>query len=90
VDVTGKLPDRTRDRLVDLGEYIRVARRARGISRKKLADTIGMHVGNYARIEQGKKNVTYETLLRIADGLGVDLSVEFLEKRTPRKKKASG
>lgn len=79
--MTGKLTQRTRDYLVDLGEHIRVTRRGRGISRKKLADTIGMHVGNYARIERGKKNVTYETLQRIADGLGMDLTVRLVLRR---------
>ena len=41
---------------------------------------------NYARIEQGKQNVTVEMLLRIADGLGVELVVRFkrpLKRRTP-------
>lgn len=79
--MTGKLPARTRERLVELGEHIRLVRRARGISRAKLAETIGMHVGNYARIERGTKNVTYETLQRIADGLGVDLTVRLVVRR---------
>jgi HTH-type transcriptional regulator/antitoxin HipB len=81
-----KLSPRTQARLVALGEQIRLTRRARGISRKKLADQIAMHIGNYAHIEQGKQNVTFETLLRIADGLGVDLSVKFLEKPKAKKK----
>jgi transcriptional regulator with XRE-family HTH domain len=79
--VVGKLAPETRDRLVELGEHIRRVRRARGISRKKLADAIGMHVGNYARIERGTKNVTYETLQRIANGLGVDLTVRLVLRR---------
>ena len=37
------------------------------------------HAGRegYARVERCKRNVTLETLKRIADGLGVDLSVRF-------------
>lgn len=84
--VTGKLPSQTQERLVALGEHIRLVRRARGISRQKLAESIGMHIGNYAKIERGTKNVTYDTLLRIADGLGVELTVKLVGRR---KKKAS-
>ena len=68
---------RTQSQLEDLGERLRRTRRALGLSRAKLAERIGMHPMNYARIEQGKQNVTVEMLLRIADGLGVDLVVRF-------------
>jgi transcriptional regulator with XRE-family HTH domain len=68
-------------RLALLGEHIRLARRALGISRAKLAEIIGMHPMNYAKIERGKKNVTFDTLLRIADGLGLDLSVKLVKRR---------
>ena len=71
-----------RERLVALGEHIRRTRRALGISRAKLAESIGMHPMNYAKIERGKKNVTFDTLLRIADGLGVELSITLLPPRT--------
>jgi transcriptional regulator with XRE-family HTH domain len=68
-----KLSPATKKRLEALGEHLRLTRRSLGVSRAKLADSIGMHVANYARIERGKKNVTVDTLLRIATGLGVDL-----------------
>lgn len=86
-DVTGKLDPRTKEGLAHLGEHIRLTRRERGISRKKLAETIGMHVGNYAKIERGSKNVTYDTLLRIADGLGLDLTIGFEERPKKGKRK---
>jgi transcriptional regulator with XRE-family HTH domain len=70
-----KLAERTRERLARLGETIRLTRRARGISRAKLAESIGMHPSNYAHIERGHKNVTVDTLLRIADGLDVELVI---------------
>lgn len=34
---------------------------------------------NYVKIERGKKNVTVDTLLRIADGLGVEMTIDFGE-----------
>lgn len=64
-------------RLEELGEHIRKTRRSLGISRAKLAEKIGMHPMNYAKIERGQKNVTVETLLRIADGLGIEVGIEF-------------
>ncbi|HWD24760.1 MAG TPA: helix-turn-helix transcriptional regulator [Acidimicrobiales bacterium] len=82
--MTDKNDSRTHERLAQLGRNIRRTRRNLGISRAKLATTIGMHPMNYAKIEQGKQNVTIDTLLRIADGLGVELVVRL---KTP---KASG
>lgn len=72
-----KADARTKKRLAELGELLRQTRRAIGISRVKLSEKIGMHPMNYARIEQGKQNVTVEMLLRISDGLGVDLRIGF-------------
>jgi transcriptional regulator with XRE-family HTH domain len=79
--VTDKTDKRTRERLVELGEHLRQVRRSLGMSRVKLAEKIGMHPMNYARIEQGRQNVTVEMLLRIADGLGVPLTVRFARPR---------
>jgi transcriptional regulator with XRE-family HTH domain len=84
--VTAKVDARTLERLALLGEHLRRLRRALGVSRAKVAKSIGMHPMNYARIEQGKQNVTVEMLLRIADGLGVELVVRFkrpLKRRAP-------
>jgi transcriptional regulator with XRE-family HTH domain len=76
--VAGKLDPQTREGLAQLGEHIRLLRRERGISRRKLAESLGMHVANYAKIEQGKKNVTFDTLWRVANGLGLELSIELV------------
>lgn len=58
-----------------LGRQIRVAREAAGLSQNSIAKTIGMSRTNYARIEYGLTNVTIDSLLRIADGLGLKLKV---------------
>ena len=84
--MTAKADAPTLERLALLGEHLRRLRRALGVSRAKVAKSIGMHPMNYARIEQGKQNVTVEMLLRIADGLGVELVVRFkrpLKRRAP-------
>ena len=91
--MTAKVDARTLERLALLGEHLRRLRRALGVSRAKVAKSIGMRPMNYARIEQGRTNVTLdsllriaEMLLRIADGLGVELVVRFkrpLKRRAP-------
>lgn len=65
----------------DLGEQIRAAREAAGLSQEAVAEKIGMTRTNYARIEYGKTNVTIETLIRIADGLGLTVGVELRASR---------
>jgi transcriptional regulator with XRE-family HTH domain len=79
--VLSKLDPRTRRAAREIGLRIRTARLAAEISQETLATKIGMTRGNYARIEQGQTNVTLDTLLRIARGLGVDVSVEFIARK---------
>lgn len=75
-----KLDPRTRRAAREIGGQIRAARLAADISQEALAAKIGMTRGNFARVEQGRTNVTLDTLLRIAKGLGVDVSVTFARK----------
>ena len=58
-----------------IGKQIKAARIDAGLSQESVAKAIGMSRTNYARIEYGLTNVTIESLLRIADGLGVKLTV---------------
>jgi transcriptional regulator with XRE-family HTH domain len=76
-----KLSARTADRLDRVGEDLRKTRRVLGVSRVAIAQRLRMHPMNYAHIEQGKQNVTIDTLLRIADALGVELVVGFKRRR---------
>lgn len=56
---------------------IRDARERQGVSQAALAEKIGMFRENFIRVEKGRVNLTVETLMRIAEGLGVDLLVKF-------------
>jgi transcriptional regulator with XRE-family HTH domain len=82
--VLPKLDPRTRRAAREMGGQIRAARLAAGISQEALAAKIGMTRGNFARVEQGRTNVTLDTLLRIARGLGIDLSVSFVARSAKR------
>ena len=73
----------TEAKLVEIGETIRAARERVGISQAKLAETIEMQRENYIRVEKGRANVTVETLVRVAEGLGLDVKVTFVRRRSP-------
>lgn len=72
-----KLDARTRRAAREVGQRIRSARLAAGLSQERVAASIHMTRSNYARIERGTTNVTLETLLRIAKGLGTELRIDF-------------
>ena len=62
-----------------LGAVIRAYRKATKLSQDRFADRIDMHRAYYSAIERGEKNITLETLLRVADGLGVNASDLFVK-----------
>jgi repressor LexA len=55
-----------------IGEQIRDARQARGISLRQLAGGVGIHYSHLSKIENGKDTVGRESLIRIAQELGAD------------------
>lgn len=75
--MASKLDPRTKRVVRDIGRRIRAVREEAGLSQEKLAAKIGMTRSNYARIERGATNITVETLVRIAKGLGVEVEVAF-------------
>ena len=60
-----------------LGAVMRTYRKATKLSQDRFADQIDMHRAYYSAIERGEKNITLDTLLRVADGLGVNASDLF-------------
>ncbi|SEJ05450.1 helix-turn-helix domain-containing protein [Frateuria terrea] len=55
--------------LKQLGEALRVRRKAAGFSQESYADHIQMHRTYYSAIERGEKNLQLDTLERICSGL---------------------
>lgn len=76
-----KLEPRTRRAAEEIGRSLRDARLAADVSQERLAAKIGMTRGNLARIEQGQTNVTLDSILRIATGLELKMSVTFRHRR---------
>lgn len=58
-------------------EQLRKLRQATGLSQKQFAEAIGFRKDLYNKYEQGVARPSYETLLRIADELGVSLDALF-------------
>ncbi len=58
-----------------LGERFRAERLRVGLTQMDLSNLAGMNVANYGKIERGLGNPNFETLVRLAGVLGVDLGV---------------
>jgi transcriptional regulator with XRE-family HTH domain len=76
-----KVDAATRSKLVEIGEAIRTARERADVSQAALAAKVGMQRENMIRLEKGRVNLTVETLMRIASGLGLDLNVKLTRSR---------
>jgi transcriptional regulator with XRE-family HTH domain len=67
--------------LIEIGKLVRATRGRAKISQAKLAEEIGMARENIIRLEMGRANLTIETLVRIASGLGAELRVTLVRSR---------
>jgi DNA-binding XRE family transcriptional regulator len=52
-------------------------RQERNMTQKELAEKIGMRQSNISRLESGGYNPSLDFLMKVADGLGKELHVEF-------------
>ena len=56
------------------------ARKSCNITQKQLAEATGIAQSDISKIENGSGNPTIKLLKRLADGLGMNLKVEFITK----------
>ena len=56
------------------------ARKSCNITQKQLAETTGIAQSDISKIENGFGNPTIKLLQRLAEGLGMNLKVEFIPK----------
>jgi transcriptional regulator with XRE-family HTH domain len=59
--------------LASLAGNVAERRRAKGLSKRALAEAAGVDVGTVRDLERGRYNTTILTLLRVADALDVDI-----------------
>lgn len=56
------------------------ARTAQNLTQKDLAEKTGINQANISKLENGNMNPSLKLLKRIADGLGMNLRIEFIPK----------
>ena len=56
-----------------VGDQIRRVREHRNLTQQQVCDRSGIDVATYSRIEQGHSSPLLDTLIRIADAIGVEL-----------------
>ena len=59
--------------LFELGRRINELRAGAGLTQEALAERIAMDVKDVQKIEAGEVNITFRTLVRLADALGCSL-----------------
>lgn len=52
----------------------------KGLFQTQLAKLSGMHRSNICRIESGNQNISLDTLIRLSNVLGKDISIELVDK----------
>ncbi len=52
-----------------------------GLTQKQLSDKVGIYQADISKIERGLANPSVSTLKRLADGLDVELIIEFVQKK---------
>lgn len=63
--------------VLKLGDRIRNIRKQQGMSQELLGERSGLHTNYIGQVERGEKNVTVESLERIANGLNISLEQLF-------------
>ena len=56
------------------------ARKLSNVTQKQLSDATGIAQSDISKIENGSGNPTIKILKRLADGLGMNLKIEFVAK----------
>lgn len=76
---------RYRSELRRLGRRVRALREEHGWTQERAAESMGVDVTHLAKIERGTVNLTFGTIVRIAEGLDRPLSALFPARSTNRR-----
>ncbi len=63
---------RARRAAVELGARVRREREATGLSQLRFAERVGLHFTYISDVERGRRNVSLDTIVRLAAALDVD------------------
>ena len=60
------------------------ARIANNLTQKELAKRTGIDQGDISKLEKGTRNPSLKLLKRLADGMNMDLKIEFVPKKVAK------
>ena len=58
------------------------ARNEQNLTQKELADRIGMNQADICKLENGTRNPSLKLLQKLANGLNMDLRIQFVPRKT--------
>lgn len=58
------------------------ARNSQNLTQKELAEKTGIDQANISKLENGNMNPSLKLLKRLADGMGMNLRIEFVPKKS--------
>lgn len=59
---------------------LKEVRKAEGMTQERLAELVGTKKSNISRLESGRYNPSLDFLVKVADGLGKQISVKVMSK----------
>jgi transcriptional regulator with XRE-family HTH domain len=65
------ISEKTEETLANIGKNIRSLRKSKGWTQEQLAEKAGINDKEVSHIEQGRRNITIETLIKISSSLGL-------------------
>ena len=66
---------------MDIIRAIVDARTSQNLTQKELAERTGINQADISKLENGPRNPSVNLLKRLADGMGMDLRIEFVPKQ---------
>ena len=67
-----------------IGGYIARKRKEQNLTQEQLAQVTGINQANISRLENGTANPSLRTLKRLAEGMGMELKLEFVPRVQPQ------
>lgn len=64
----------------DVVRQLKEVRKAEGMTQEHLAELVGTKKSNISRLESGRYNPSLDFLVKVADGLGKQITVKILSK----------
>lgn len=73
--------------LLAFGRRVRELRQEQGFSQESFADKCGVHRTFMGTIERGESNLSFQNIVKVAETLGVSLSVLFTDLESAARKR---